>query len=194
MEPQSTEAEEFNDWYDLEHVPERQTAPGFLTAQRWVCVQGWPRYMAFYDLETVEALQSDEYRGFSGENLSPWSRRVLSRTLGGYRMEGTLVYPEDAVSVPKDEAGYMILVRFVGAGPNGAKDITDGLRRQFEVRGEVRELRVFRNDASNGTEYIGVVELVTPLASLTIDLTQMGPDAGTVRMMNLYTPYMRRGV
>lgn len=129
MEPQSTEAEEFNDWYDWEHVPERQTAPGFLTAQRWVCVQGWPHYMAFYDLETVEALQSDEYRGFSGENLSPWSRRVLSRTLGGYRMEGTLVYPEDAVSVPEDQAGYMILVRFVGAGPNGAKDITDGLRR-----------------------------------------------------------------
>ena len=28
--------DEFNDWYDLEHVPERLRVPGFLNAQRWI--------------------------------------------------------------------------------------------------------------------------------------------------------------
>jgi hypothetical protein len=29
-------ADEFNDWYDTEHIPERQRVPGFLTLQRWI--------------------------------------------------------------------------------------------------------------------------------------------------------------
>ena len=28
--------DEFHDWYDLEHVPERLRVPGFLNAQRWI--------------------------------------------------------------------------------------------------------------------------------------------------------------
>jgi hypothetical protein len=192
MEPQATEEEEFNDWYDLEHFPERQSAPGFLMAQRWICVQGWPRYLAFYDLDSVAAVHSETYQSFIGENLSVWSRRVLSRVLGNYRMEGTLIYPEDVISVPKDEAGYMVLIRFVGAGPNGATQIVEGLRRQFENRAEVRQLRVFRDEEANGREFLGVVELRAPLANLAVDMAAMGPDAGTVRMLNLYTPYLRR--
>ena len=29
--------DEFNDWYDLEHIPERQRVSGFLSCQRWIC-------------------------------------------------------------------------------------------------------------------------------------------------------------
>jgi hypothetical protein len=28
--------EEFNDWYDTEHLPERQRVPGFLACERWI--------------------------------------------------------------------------------------------------------------------------------------------------------------
>ena len=28
--------DEFHDWYDLEHVPERLRVPGFLNAERWI--------------------------------------------------------------------------------------------------------------------------------------------------------------
>ena len=28
--------DEFHDWYDLEHVPERLRIPGFPNAQRWI--------------------------------------------------------------------------------------------------------------------------------------------------------------
>jgi hypothetical protein len=28
--------DEFHDWYDLEHIPERQRVPGFRTCERWI--------------------------------------------------------------------------------------------------------------------------------------------------------------
>ena len=28
--------DEFHDWYDLEHVPERLRVPGFLNGDRWI--------------------------------------------------------------------------------------------------------------------------------------------------------------
>ena len=28
--------DEFHDWYDLEHIPERLRIPGFLNADRWI--------------------------------------------------------------------------------------------------------------------------------------------------------------
>jgi hypothetical protein len=31
--------DEFHDWYDLEHVPERLRIPGFLNAERWIDVK-----------------------------------------------------------------------------------------------------------------------------------------------------------
>ena len=30
--------DEFHDWYDTEHLPERQRVPGFLTCERWIGV------------------------------------------------------------------------------------------------------------------------------------------------------------
>jgi hypothetical protein len=31
--------DEFHDWYDSEHVPERLGIPGFLNAERWIDVK-----------------------------------------------------------------------------------------------------------------------------------------------------------
>jgi hypothetical protein len=28
--------DEFNDWYDLEHIPERLRVPGFVACERWI--------------------------------------------------------------------------------------------------------------------------------------------------------------
>ena len=28
--------DEFHDWYDTEHLPERQRVPGFLVSKRWI--------------------------------------------------------------------------------------------------------------------------------------------------------------
>jgi hypothetical protein len=38
--------DEFNRWYDEEHIAERLSIPGVLDAARYVAVRGGPKYLA----------------------------------------------------------------------------------------------------------------------------------------------------
>jgi hypothetical protein len=80
--------DEFNDWYDTEHIPERQRVPGFLICQRWIGAENPKQSVATYDLESVSVLQGPGYRAIGGENLSPWSKRVTARVRRLVRFEG----------------------------------------------------------------------------------------------------------
>ncbi len=42
--------EEFNRWYDEEHISERLSIPGVLNAARYMAVRGGPKYLACYEL------------------------------------------------------------------------------------------------------------------------------------------------
>ena len=44
--------DEFHDWYDTEHLPERVRVPGFRLCQRWMGTQDPKVSVATYDLET----------------------------------------------------------------------------------------------------------------------------------------------
>lgn len=70
--------DEFNRWYEEEHLPERRAIPGFLSARRYRAIEGGPRYLALYDLESPEVLQSLPYLRISGANKSRWTRRMES--------------------------------------------------------------------------------------------------------------------
>jgi len=50
--------DEFHDWYDSEHLPERQRVPGFLLCRRWIGAADSKISVATYDLETIAVLQS----------------------------------------------------------------------------------------------------------------------------------------
>ncbi len=45
--------QEFNEWYNKEHLPELLSVPGILSAARYEAVKGGPKYLAFYELESV---------------------------------------------------------------------------------------------------------------------------------------------
>ena len=88
---------EFNRWYDEEHLPERLSAPGFLDAARYVATQGGPRYLAVYELESAEAMQTAEYRRQS-ENPTEWSKRMSPTVIGRsfVRNVYTQIYPNQS--------------------------------------------------------------------------------------------------
>lgn len=90
--------DEFHDWYDLEHIPERQRVPGFITCERWIGEENPKIAVATYDLETVEVLRSPAYLAIGGANLSVWSKRVTAMCQRIMRLEGEQVLPGDAVS------------------------------------------------------------------------------------------------
>jgi uncharacterized protein DUF4286 len=76
---------EFHRWYEEEHIPERMAVPGFLTARRFRAIEGGPKYLALYDLESPEVLASEPYLRLTGENKSAWTRRMESMFRNGRR-------------------------------------------------------------------------------------------------------------
>ena len=74
-EPPPGMEEEFNAWYDEEHLPERLAIPGFRSARRWVAGR---TYLATYELDSPEVLSSAPYLA-RYRNQTPWSRRCLGK-------------------------------------------------------------------------------------------------------------------
>ncbi len=91
------DAGEFNDWYDTEHLPERQRCKGLINAVRWVAVDDPKVAIATYDLESHAVLHSPPYLAIGRENLSPWSKRMVGRLQRLLRIEGEQLVPGDMV-------------------------------------------------------------------------------------------------
>jgi hypothetical protein len=99
--------DEFNDWYDLEHVPERLRVPGFLNAQRWIGDENPKFAVATYDLETHAVLNSPAYRAVGGNNSSIWTKRVTAIAKRLLRFEGSQLLPGD-VTGPAEANGLLV--------------------------------------------------------------------------------------
>jgi len=89
--------DEFHDWYDTEHIPERLRVPGFLNAERWIGGQNPKVSLALYDLDAVGVLHSPAYQAVGGANGTPWTKRVGARTKPIIRLEGEQIRPGDAL-------------------------------------------------------------------------------------------------
>jgi hypothetical protein len=94
-EPPPAMEEEFNAWYDTEHLAERLSIPGFFTAQRWVAdvEPGEGKYLGTYELASASVLTSKDYLKHF-ENQTPWSRRCLAKCVAFRRSPGVLETPE----------------------------------------------------------------------------------------------------
>lgn len=190
MEPPAVLEEEFNDWYDYEHVPERRAIPGFLNGLRMVCVKGWPRYLAVYDLGHVSALDSPGYRDVSGDNFSPWSKRVLNRVRGQYRAAGEQVYPGQAVT---GAFSRLLLIRLRGVPVESEASVVGSARQGYEGLPGVQQVRVFRIGEPTQLDYLVLVESTHSLADDPIATGVFGPLSDKIDVVNEYAPYWVRG-
>ena len=101
--------DEFHDWYDHEHIPERLRVPGFLNAERWIGSSNQKDSLALYDLDDVGVLRSPAYLAVGGANGTPWTKRVTSRTKMIIRLEGEQLRPGDTVA-PVGEAAALLFI------------------------------------------------------------------------------------
>ena len=99
--------DEFHDWYDSEHLPERERVSGFLLCRRWIGTDDRQVSVATYDLESVDVLKKPGYLAIGGENLSPWSKRITARVERLMRFEGDQILPGD--QLPPGDAGGLLL-------------------------------------------------------------------------------------
>lgn len=85
---------EFNRWYEREHIPERMAIPGFLSARRYRAIEGEPKYLALYELESPDVLDSEAYRYWYGEGRTEWTRRILAEARNFVRNVYVEIHPE----------------------------------------------------------------------------------------------------
>ena len=194
MEPSAGFEEEFHDWYDTEHLPERVSFQGFENGQRFVCVSGFPRYVALYDLKTTDALNYPDYLSRSGDGTSPWTLRVRNKVLGSYRYVGTQLYPG---TVNMGDAGPIVrlaLLRFRSVANDDGAKLLAALRENFESRAGVSQLRLFQGVAKESGDFLATVEFHS--ASGNVDLNK-APFGGLIKkldLVNTYTPYWRANI
>ena len=65
--------QEFNEWYNKEHLPELLSVLGILSAAHYEAVKGGPQYLACYELESVAVMQTP---AFTNRPRTPWGQKV----------------------------------------------------------------------------------------------------------------------
>ncbi len=78
MDIDPSHEDEFNRWYDREHLEERVAIDGFLEARRYIAQDGRPKYLSLYSTATFEALDSPAYRQALA-NQTDWSKTNIGR-------------------------------------------------------------------------------------------------------------------
>jgi hypothetical protein len=192
--------DEFHDWYDLEHVPERLRVPGFLNAERWINIENPKVSVATYDLETVAVLHSPPYLTIAGANSSPWTKRTQRFRKSLMRCEGEQILPGDATAPAG--AGGLLLVGMTPAGEvetafNAWYD-TEHVPALARVPG-VLCARRYQTSAGN-PKYVALYHLTSPdvidtpewkQASGSTPMPQHVRDQISNRLRLVWRPYIR---
>lgn len=100
--------DEFDDWYDTEHIPERRRIPGFVNCERWLGVENPRLSIATYDLTSLEVLRTQSYRSIAGANLSPWSKRITGKATRVCRFEAEQLAPGNRAA-PAGAGGLLLV-------------------------------------------------------------------------------------
>lgn len=69
--------DEFNRWFDTEHVSERLEVTGIVSARRFRAEEDSPRYLVIYEPEDVAAVESEAYHRLLGDKRSDWTKRMM---------------------------------------------------------------------------------------------------------------------
>jgi uncharacterized protein (TIGR02118 family) len=152
----------FNAWYDEEHVPLRLGVPGFVSGRRYRQSQdGGPRYLAIYDLASVDVLASEAYQRLWREQ-SEREKAVLASVpfMDRRVVELVLDCPEWTRDAP-----YQLMVCMTPT-PGGEDDFVAWYREEhipllLQVPGW-RRARLGRQVEGNGPAFMAVHELESP--------------------------------
>lgn len=170
--------EEFNDWYDTEHIPERLGISGFRTGRRGERRTA-PRYIALYDLDSLACLDADAYKAKTGVNRSPWTARMLKVTRTFTRRLYHQLAPGREVVVPEHAHTVMRFVPHAGSSLEALQAHVAEVRTRKDATARLYDGR----EKALG-EYL--VLYTTDDAAVAASLADGGPGE-----VHVYGPYSR---
>lgn len=183
--------DEFHDWYDLEHVPERQRVPGFGSCERWISATNPKQAVATYDLDSLEVLKSEPYRAIAYENLSVWSKRVGPMCQRLIRFDGEQTLPGNADS-PSGAGG--VLVNAMNVDPERDSEFNEWYDHEHipalaAVPG-VLSARRFR-DPTGTHRYLALYHLKTPEVAMGAEWKNAATTPWTERLRPHFRDHLR---
>ena len=106
MEVGAEDEDEFNKWYNEQHLPERMTIPGYVSARRFKLEDGNNalKYLCIWEMEDGSPLQSEMYKDQNAHPTELYLRvneTIKARTRGLYHQ----IYPEPGTSF-EDRSGF----------------------------------------------------------------------------------------
>ncbi|MFM0049318.1 hypothetical protein [Caballeronia grimmiae] len=98
--------DEFYEWHNREHMPERAGIPGFRRGRRYIALDSGPEYFNLYEADTVEVLGAQDYL-LRLNSPTPWTKRVVPSFRSVARSICHVAY-SDGVG----QGAYLVTVRF----------------------------------------------------------------------------------
>jgi hypothetical protein len=117
--------EDFNRWYDREHLEERVAIEGFIEARRYVAEDGAPKYLFLYSTETTDVLNSPAYKARLA-NPTEWSKKTMARFKNMIRSVGRIT-----ISRGKGRGAVLGIVRIRPAN-GGHETLREALRTALD--------------------------------------------------------------
>jgi hypothetical protein len=184
--------EELNDWYNLEHLRQVVTLPGFISARRYRVEDAPLKYLAWYETadETIES--AADFQGVV-ERPTPWSQR-MRRLYGEKRERMNFRLMRDVGRVSETDTPWLYIVH-----TDIPDDIVDEynawydqehLPRLVTVPGVIRARR-YAATAGN-PQYLTAYELTDPNAFESPEGLQARKTPWTAKMRSLFHNTRRR--
>jgi len=115
--------DDFHEWHNREHMPERVGIPGFRRGRRFVAIGGTPEYFNLYEADSPETLTGADYLNRLNAPTA-WTQRVIPSFRNVARSICRVVYTQGVGS-----GGVMLTLRFtIGAAHRDGT--IDALRRR----------------------------------------------------------------
>lgn len=118
--------DQYIQWHNCEHIPERITIPGFRVGRRYRANTDERDFFMLYETDSADVLQSPAYL-HSQNNPTPWTRESVSHFRDSIRTIYALV-AEDGIQPPL-EAPYLFLTR---ANPPAISDGVEDTIRWYQ--------------------------------------------------------------
>jgi hypothetical protein len=101
--------DEFNAWYNTEHIQQITSIPGFINGRRYMALESVPKYLALYELHDETITAGSEFQHVLA-NPTPWSARMRD-FYQGYRIRNTYRLLFVSGEGPAKDAPYVYIVK-----------------------------------------------------------------------------------
>lgn len=141
--------DDFIEWHNREHIPERVGIPGFLRGRRYVAEYGTPAYFTLYEAVDQTVLTGAEYLRRLN-NPTPWTKRATAEFRNTLRGVCVIRFSQGG-----GDGGVMLTLRFDPEGGD-ASGLERAIREELPTIGGLKGVTgthlCIANGAASGIE------------------------------------------